>query len=142
MRRALRTLRGHPGVAAAIVGTLAVALAFAIASVGLLNGLLRRPYPYPKLQQILLVRDAKPREGAHQAQSIASGDFLDARRATPAFAVLAAWRPEPVVATSAGAEPERVQAIAATANFFTTLGIVPIAGSAFEAPNGSAASPD
>ena len=131
MRRTLRSLRGHPGMAVTIVGTLTVALAFAIASVSMLNGLLVRPYPYPRLQQLLLVRDSKPSEGAHQGRSIAVGDFRDARESARAFSSLVAWRPAPVVITSASAEPERVQSIAATANFFATLGIAPILGRPF-----------
>jgi hypothetical protein len=47
MRRTFRSLQAHAGLAMTIVGTLIVALAFAIASVSLLNGLLLRPYPYP-----------------------------------------------------------------------------------------------
>jgi len=131
MRRTFRSLRVHFGLAVTIVGTLTVALAFAIASVSMLNGLLLRPYPYPKLPQLLLVRDSKPRAGAHQGRSIAVGDFLDARENARAFSSLVAWRPAPLVITSAGAEPERVQSIAATANFFTTLGVTPILGEPF-----------
>ncbi len=131
MRRIFRSLRGHLGLTLTIVGTLTVALAFAIASVGILNGLLLRPYPYPNLRQLLLVRDAKPRDGAHQGRAIAVADFLDARQSVQAFASLVAWRPQPLVVTSPGAEPERVQAVAATANFFSTLGVTPILGRPF-----------
>src|SRR5262245_55080985 len=133
MRRTLRSLRGHFGLSLTIVSTLAIALAFTITSLSMLNGLLLRPYPYPDLVRLLLVRDAKPREGAHQRQAIASGDFLSIRHSTTAFSSLVAWRPQPVVVTGSGVEPERVQSIAATANFFAPLGIVPIAGRAFDA---------
>jgi putative ABC transport system permease protein len=131
MRRTFRSLRGHLGLTATIVGTLTVALAFVIASAGILNGLLLRPYSYRPLRQLLLVRDSKPRDGAHQGRSIAVADFLDARENVRAFSSLVAWRPQPLVVTSPGDEPERVQSIAATANFFTTLGVRPILGRSF-----------
>ena len=90
-----------------------------------------RPYPYPGLPQLQLVRDSRPRDGAHQGRPIAVADFLDARQSARAFSSLVAWRPALVVITGAGAEPERVQSIAVTANFFATLGVTPILGGPF-----------
>jgi putative ABC transport system permease protein len=131
MRSTLRTLSGQPGLAALVVATLAVALAFLIAAVGAINGLLFHPYAYPRLRQLVLVRDATPVEGAHQGRSIAVGDFLDVRAGAPAFASVAGWRPQPIVITSAAADPERLEAAAVTANFFATLGIRPVLGQVF-----------
>ena len=131
MRHALKSLTRQPGWSVAIVGTLAVALAFVIASAAILDRLLLYPYAYPRLPQLLLVRDSRPREGAHQSRSIAVGDFLDAQRSIPAFTALTAWRPEPLVVTGAGAEPERIEGAAVTANFLTTLGVVPMLGRPF-----------
>jgi predicted permease len=131
MRHAFRTLHAKPALSMTVAGTLALALTFMIASVSILDGLLVRPYPYPKLQQLLLVRDAKPRDGVHQRRSVAVADFLDARESASAFESLAAWRPAPLVITNAGAEPERVESIAATANFFATLGVTPLYGRTF-----------
>ena len=99
-----------------------------IASAAILHRLLLYPYAYPRLPQLLLVRDSRPREGAHQSRSIAVGDFLDAQRSIPAFTALTAWRPQPLVVTGAGAEPERIEGAAVTANFLTTLGVVPTLG--------------
>ena len=128
MRLALRSLRRHPGLVLTIVSMLTLALAFTIAGLSILNGLLVHPYPYPNLSRLLLVRDSKPREGAHQGRAIAVGDFLDARDRTPAFSQLAAWRPQPLVITSANSDPERVEGAAVTANFFAVLGITPTLG--------------
>jgi putative ABC transport system permease protein len=133
MRLAIRSLVRTPGFAAAILGTLTVALAFTIASFGLLDGLLLRPYPYPRLTQLQLVRDATPREGAHQGHSIAVADFLDARRGTTAFSALTGWRPQPIVVTTPNSEPERIEAAAVTADFFETLGVTPMRGRPFAA---------
>jgi predicted permease len=133
MRHIVRSLSRQPAWSATIVATLAAALAFMIASVAILDQLLFHPYPYPRLRQLLLVRDSRPREGAHQGRSVAVADFLDAQRSVPAFTALAGWHPQPLVVTSAGAEPERIEAAAVTANFFTTLGVVPVLGHPFAA---------
>lgn len=132
MRLAFRSLCRAPGLAIAIIAAVAVALAFTIASIALLNGLLLRPYPYPKLRQLQLVRDAKAREGAHQGRPIAVADFIDVRTTVDAFADLAAWRPQPMVITSPGADPERVEGAAVSANFPALLGISPVRGRLFD----------
>jgi putative ABC transport system permease protein len=133
MRLAIRSLVRTPALAAAILSTLTVALAFTITSFGLLDGLLLRPYPYPRLTQLQLVRDATPREGAHQGHSIAVADFLDARQGATAFSALTGWRPQPIVITSPNSEPERIEAAAVTANFFDTLDVTPMRGRPFAA---------
>src|SRR5207245_11077874 len=83
------------------------------------------------LQQLRLVRDARPRQGAHQGRPLAVADFLDARNSATAFSSLAAWRSQPLVITGGGADPERIQAAAVSANFFQMLGVVPLLGRTF-----------
>jgi putative ABC transport system permease protein len=131
MRSIFRNLAADAGLSVTIASTLTAAFAFLIASLSIVNGLLFHPYPYPALRQLLLVRDSTPREGAHQGRSIAVADFLDARQQIRAFSTLAGWRPQPFVITNGAAEPERVDAAAVTANFFSTLGVTPILGRGF-----------
>jgi len=131
MRHAVRSLCRHPTFSVTVILTLAVALAFVTASAGVLDRLLLHPYAYPQLRQLVLVRDARPADGAHEGRAIAVADFLDARRGVPALAALTAWRPEPLVVTSRGAEPERIEGVAAAGNFFPTLGITPALGRTF-----------
>src|SRR5262249_15213820 len=133
MRHALKSLARQPGWSATIVATLTITFAFVIASAAILERLLLYPYPYPRLRQLRLVPDSPPREGAHQGRAIAVGDFLDAQRGVPAFTALTAWRPQPLVVTSPGAEPERIEGAAVTANFLATLGVVPVLGRPFAA---------
>jgi predicted permease len=131
--KSLRKLRTHAGLSLTILATLTMAFAFVVASLSIVNGLLFHPYPYPALDRLLLVRDAAPRDGAHQGRSLSPADFLDVRTAIAALSSVAGWRPYPLVVTSAFSEPERVQAAAVTANFFTTLGIAPLLGHFFAA---------
>ena len=76
----------------------------------------------------MLVRDARPREGVHQGRAIAAADFFDLQRSVTAFESLAAFRPTPLVITSAGQDPEYVEATAVSADFFSMLGVVPKLG--------------
>src|SRR5207245_3787470 len=116
IRFVVRGLTRHPALALVAIGTLALAIAFNGAAASLLDALLLRPYPYPDLQQLLLVRDARPREGAHQGRPLAVADFLDARNSATAFSSLAAWRSQPLVITGGGADPEPIHAAAVSAN--------------------------
>jgi len=111
-----------------LVVTLAIALAFNVVSASVLTALLDRPFPYPELERVVLVRDARPTDGAHQGRAIAAADFFDLRSQVPAFSSLAAYRPSPLVIASQGADPERIEAAAVTANFFSTLGVRPAHG--------------
>ena len=132
LRLATRTLLRRPALTATILATLAIGLGFNVAAGSIGSSLLRRPYPYPDLDELVIVRDSRPREGLHQRHPIAAGDFLDLRRLATAFSGMAGWRPAPVVVTGAGtAEPEAIQAIEATANFFDVLGVQAVLGRTF-----------
>jgi putative ABC transport system permease protein len=111
-----------------VVATLTVAVAFNVVSSSVLTALLERPFPFPDLGRLVLVRDARPTDGAHQGRAIAPGDFLDLRSSITGFSALSAYRATPLVITSTGADPERVEAIAVTADFFSTLGVTPAIG--------------
>ncbi|HEX7136545.1 MAG TPA: ABC transporter permease [Vicinamibacterales bacterium] len=141
MKALFKSLLIHPSLPFTILATLTMAFAFVVASLSIVNGLLFHPYPYPSLAQLFLVRDSTPRDGAHQGRSVAAADFLDARETVHAFASIAGWRPFPLVITSSFSEPERVQAAAVTANFFTTLGVTPLLGRSF-APDADTAGRD
>ena len=128
VRFALRSLLQRPMLTAAVVAALGTALAFNIASASVLSALLRHPFAYPALDRIVLVRDARPRDGVHEGRAIATADFLDLRRSVGAFDAVSAFRPLPIVITSAAADPESVEATAVTADFFSLLGVTPILG--------------
>ena len=55
-------------------------------------------------------------------------DLFDLRASVVAFSALAAYRGAPLVVSKGGSDPEGIQGVAVTADFFSTLGIVPIAG--------------
>jgi len=128
VRFAVRSVVQRPVLAATVAGALGIALAFNVASASVLTALLQHPFAYPDLDRLVLVRDARPRDGVHQGRAVAAADFLDLRRSVTAFDAAAAFRPSPAVVTSAAADPESVEATAVTANFFSMLGVSPILG--------------
>ena len=116
-----------------LVATLSVAIAFNVVSVSVLRSLLERPFPYPALDRVVLVRDARPADGVHQGRAIATADFFDLRTSVPALTSLSAFRASPLIITHGGADPERIEAVAVTSNFFTTLEITPMVGTLWAA---------
>src|SRR5689334_7185250 len=95
---------------APIVLTLGLGIAFNVISFSILSGLLQRPFGYAELRRLVLVRDARPTDGAHQGRAISAADFFDLRSSVPAIDSLAAFRVAPLVITSAGADPELIEA--------------------------------
>jgi putative ABC transport system permease protein len=121
LRTFARTFLRRPAVTIVMVTTLALGLGFNIAALSAVNSLLLHPYPYPDLEQLVIVRDARTREGVHQRNPVALGDFADLRRQVQAFRGVAGWRPTSFVVSGA-AEPESLLGIEATADFFDVLG--------------------
>jgi putative ABC transport system permease protein len=127
-----RRLRKRPAATAAAFIVLATGLGFNTAAFSILNTLLFRPYPFPQLADLVLVRDHRQADGAHQGKPIASGDFVELRRENRAFSAIAAFRAQPLLLTGTG-EPERIEGAAASASFFELLGARTVAGRVFAA---------
>src|SRR5262249_33167553 len=98
-----------------LIATLAVAVTFNVVSASVLTALLRRPFPYPDLGRLVLVRDARPLSGAHQGHAIAAADFFDLRASVAAFDRFTAYRGAPLVISTDGSDPERIEGVAVTA---------------------------
>ncbi len=121
LRSILRSTLRRPAVSLVAVVMLSITLGFTVASASISGALLRRPYPFPSLDRLLIVRDAAHR-GLHQRSPIAAGDFVDLRQGARAFEAVAGWRPASLVVSGAG-EPEVLQGIEVSANFFDVLGV-------------------
>jgi predicted permease len=140
VRHILRGLLKQPVLTMLGAVMMAVGLAFNIATTSVLSSLLGRPYPFPAIDNLIIVHDRRPFDGVHQRRPIASGDYVDLLRQTQAFSALAAWRPFPLVVGAPG-EPEAVQGVAVTANFFDALGARTSLGRSFAAGEDRAGSP-
>ncbi len=125
-----RSFRRRPGLAVGALVVLAAGLGFNVAAFSIVNTLLFRPYPYPKLGELVIVRDRRLAEGAHQGNPIASGDFVELRRQNRVFTGIAAFHVQPLLLTGSG-EPELIEGVAASPSFFDILGVRTIAGRTF-----------
>jgi predicted permease len=132
LRHAVRTLIKRPASTLLAVAMMAVGLAFNIASASVMSALLGRPYPFPAIDELIVIRDRRPLDGVHQRRPIASGDYVDLRRDARAFSGMTGYRPMSVVVGGPG-EPEAVQGAAVAANFFDLLGVRTVLGRGFAA---------
>jgi len=137
LRYALRSLRQSPGFTLAAVFTLAIGLGGNTAIFSLVNGVLLRPLPFPRPEQLVMVWGRHPAVG-REAASLP--DFLDWRSGAQSFEQLAgvALTNYPV---NARGEAELVSGAVVTANFLRTLGVRPAIGRDFLPGEDSRAAP-
>lgn len=70
LRFIARSFTRRPALTAGAFLVLAAGLGFNTAAFSVLNTLLFKPYPYPQLGDLVIVRDHRLAEGAHQGNPI------------------------------------------------------------------------
>jgi predicted permease len=127
LRYGARTLRKSPGFAAVAILTLALGIGANTALFSVVNGVLLNPLPYPQANQLVgLWWDRMP--GQHS--SIPYLNFLDWQKQSTAFSYVGAYLQDNMIVTGAG-EPERLDGVRISANFFDLLGVKPLLGRSF-----------
>jgi predicted permease len=117
----------NPGFAAIAILTLALGIGANTALFSVVNGVLLNPLEYPHSEQLVTVYGKTP--GFARAP-ISYLNFLDWQRATRTFSSMALYRNEPYNLTGTG-ETELVGGSMISADYFPTLGVVPILGRNF-----------
>lgn len=132
LRYALRAIHRAPGFAAVITLTLALGIGANTAVFSVVHAVLLRSLPYQDPARLAMVWSPN-RLLALGLDTLPSsaGDFRDWRAQSRSFAALAAFRARPFNLSGAGDMPMRVNAIAASGDFFHVLGIAPALGRAF-----------
>ena len=115
----VRMLLKNPGFTLIAVITLALGIGANTAVFSVTNALLLRPFDFHDLDRVVSVYSTAPQQG-NILSGMAPADFADMRRQQTVFADLAAYRGSNLNLTGAG-EPERVQSVEVTANFFRLL---------------------
>lgn len=128
LRYGLRALRKSPGFATIAVITLALGIGANTAVFGIVNALILRPYTFPQLDQLVILRAS----GANVTSEvkIAPADFLDLQRETSIFQGLFAYRLKESNLT-AGGEAEPVVTCEVSPNFLDVIGEKPLMGRDF-----------
>ena len=129
LRFGLRTLAARPGFTLLVVLTLAVAIGSNAAMFGVVNATLLTPLPYASPDRLVRVWETTP-EG--QPFSVSEPNFLDFHERNRSFETLAAGK-DVSLTLLAGGEPVRLDGLAVSREFLSTLGIFPALGRDFSA---------
>jgi len=132
----LRMLAKKPGFTAVAVLTLALGIGANTAIFSVVNAVLLRPLPYREPQQLVWVREVQ----AKQQANFSPAEFLDYQAQNQSFTEMAAYRLMSFTLTGAG-EPEQLNGLIVTANFFSLLGVPAERGRVFQAEDGRAGAP-
>ncbi len=127
----LRGLTTRPGLTLIIIATLALGIGANTAIFSVVNATLLRPLPFKDPDRIVVVWGYLPKL-AHTSDKFPSsaGNYLGLAKQTQTCEQLAAFRQWSWQLTHAG-DPEQLQGVRVSANFFEALGAKPIAGSTF-----------
>jgi putative ABC transport system permease protein len=127
----LRALITRPGVTLIIVTTLALGVGANTAIFSVVNATLLRALPFKDPDRIVMVWGYLPKL-AHNSDKFPSSaaNYLGLAKQTQTCEQLAAFRQWSWQLTHAG-EPEQLQGVRVSANFFEALGARPLAGSTF-----------
>jgi putative ABC transport system permease protein len=139
VRYALRSLAKSPGFTSVVLLTLAVGIGATVAMFSVLDAALARSLPFPDPGRLVMGR-ATFGGGVNPFASFP--DYMDYRDQNESFESLGALTGFPLPVTVTGVEePERLTAVLATPNLFTTLGRAPHLGGTFSSeesvPGGS-----
>jgi putative ABC transport system permease protein len=121
---AVRSYRRTPGLALAILLTLALGIGGATAIFGVVDRVMLRPLPYPHADRLVNILETTP---AGAGFSVSEPNFLDLAAHNRTFDVVAAYRLDGTVAERADAA-ERLQALSASHGLFDVLGVQPVLG--------------
>jgi putative ABC transport system permease protein len=127
LRFALRLIWGGPGFALIAVFTLALGIGANSAMFSFVDGVLLRPLPYPRGEELIMVFE-KPPQGERAA--VSTLDFLDWKSQNTVFTAMAAQTGTAFTLTGTG-EPMQVEGGRVTCPFFEIFGLKPILGRTF-----------
>ncbi len=129
--RAGRLLLRAPGFTLVAVLTLALGIGANSAIFSVVNAVALKPLAYPQPDRLMFVTSQFPTLGFDKFW-VSPPEYFDYQRNTKAFATLGAYATG-AVNLGSGTAPERVSAVAMTANMFDVLGVRPVVGRAFTA---------
>ena len=129
VRFGVRMLLRSPGFMATAILTLALGIGANTALFSVVNGVLLNPLSFPRANELVTLYENKPN---FKYGSISYPNFLDWQRDNRTFQSIAAYRPDDFTVAGVG-NPERVNGVMVSADFFSTLGVQPMLGRGFSA---------
>src|SRR5437763_8196831 len=126
IRFGLRMLRKNPGFTIAAVLALTLGIASTTAIFTVVDGVLLRPLPYPKSEQLVSLAQSVRSTGVSMHDS-SPANYLDWVTQADVFSHVAASRGNQLT-LSGGDHPERVRATTTSKDFFPLFGVQPLIG--------------
>ena len=134
LRFGVRSLRKSPGFAALAIATLALAIGATVTIFTLVNAVVLRPLPLPDGERLIRFWGTAPEKGLPVVDYPAAL-YEYVRLRTRTLASVSGGTNTTFTLTGDG-EPERLRAMNATADLFTTLGVRPLYGRDFRPEEG------
>lgn len=128
IRYSLRVLSKNRAFATAVVVTFALGIGCSSAIFSLVNGILLRPLPYPRPNELVALWERNVARGADR-NVVSEQNFAAWRARSRSFSAMAALTPIPL--TLDGAPVERISAAQVTPSYFRLLGARPALGRDF-----------
>jgi putative ABC transport system permease protein len=135
VRFGVRTLVRRPAFTVVAVLTLGVGMGATTAIFSLIDSVLLKPLPFKDSERLAMVWEVRPRFNQPRIQ-VSPANYVDWEKQAQSFDSLAALSNSFVNLTGSGT-PERLPAAQVTPNLFPTLGVEPLVGRWFVAPEGS-----
>ena len=136
VRFSVRTLIRRPGFAILAVLTLGVGMGATTAVFSLIDSVLLKPLPFHEPDRLTMVWEVRPRFNQPRVE-VAPLNYLDWQQQAQGFESLAAYVAGGYVNLTGAGTPERLVSAQVTPNLFSTLGVEPLVGRWFVAPEGS-----
>jgi len=130
LKYGLRAFTRNPGVSLVMILTLGLAIGANTAIFSVVYGVLLRPLPYPKPDQIVSLSEVAA-DG--HPMSFAGPNFHDLRVANHTLAGVAECNGDNVITVSSSSGPARVDVTVVSGDFFRVMGVAPIVGREFSA---------
>jgi putative ABC transport system permease protein len=131
LRFGLRLLWRHPSFSILALLTLALGIGANTAVFSIVRGVLLKPLPFRQPEQLVWFGGREARFGT-ESSGVSIPDLLDLRRQSRTLSQIAAYSffADKLVVTGIG-EPEQMDGMRVTANFFDVMGVPPAAGRTF-----------
>jgi len=142
-RFTLRSLFKRPGFSLILILTLAIGIGANTAMFSVVHGALLRPLPYSESDELVAIWSRFLPESGFDFESfpVAPPEFFDYRDAAATLEDVAAYFSFGATITGGGGEPERLRAVAASANLFGLLGVDAAIGRTFVAEEDASQGP-
>lgn len=127
IRYAMRMLAKSPGFAAIAIGSLALGIGANTAVFSVVDAVLLKPLPFPASERLMAVWETMPE---NDRRFVAPGNFVNWQKQSQSFERLAAYTTSPLNLSGRG-EPQKLNAVAVSTNFFETLAVPTLKGRSF-----------